>query len=788
MRIASREQNEISKRHIQADKDTIKAQIDLRNIAQVFLGTPVRVQRGEAIYHAPDRSDSDPSLHVTAAFFIDFGNEEHKGDVFNFLQIYAQMGFKAALEFLTGDQTLPRRSWPRPECDRQLSKQPAWYAHRDQLEARTPHPKRYQHWEAHKCVNQTSVDRWGLDFAPLPTVSKTTERQLVFDRTARLTIPIYHNGELKALRGRALDSTTKPKWKTVGPKQLFNRDMLADANGGIVAICANNVDAILLMQEYPKINGLPLVAVSPTTGEAAWSEDWTADIAKAKPHAVVLFYDNDATGEKAARRRHQQHNDLGLHVAAWEWPINAPQKADLGDLLTDEIRSGKPSGVREFLAKVAVADYVFPDGLPNNLRTVLLNVHHFINQPGSKIVADHAPAAVANELIERAVREGQITPEMELTIDQLLVIFQAMGHDVKRRSLATGISQLMAMGRFLQNYDPSTKANDSIGAKFCKNSKRGRPALAFRLAPKDDFLQVFQRKLLYWLRLALYAHAGFVPPDVWLEDETVYEQVRAVSRQLRDERPNAYEAVNQEYREQAQQITALLSDLGESTPLVCEEPFNNGPSYRRAFYAGVVANAPTKLMVVEDDLVEQPARQISRKDAAFEIGVTPAALTKIRQDCNVVTEERHVKVKVKHTYDVAGFIDRCFPALKDRNSAGAWLESGDGSRMRLMYATDAQKDQFVRMHRAMGHDVTLKVQVPSIERPATADERQTIEIVRRRRKARHVRASVLPSDAKPHKRQPRLQPAETLNNLQEWIVHLLKGMLNMQREGAYTMA
>ena len=79
----------------------LKSNVDLREIAVAILGSPVRETASSWVFSAPDRRDSVPSLFIYQNFFKDFGNPDHKGDVFNFLKIYAGMSFNDALNYLT---------------------------------------------------------------------------------------------------------------------------------------------------------------------------------------------------------------------------------------------------------------------------------------------------------------------------------------------------------------------------------------------------------------------------------------------------------------------------------------------------------------------------------------------------------------------------------------------------------------------------------------------------------------------------------------------------------------
>jgi DNA primase len=90
----------------------IKARVDLREVAERIIGEPRKRGAQYSQFSAPDRADRNPSLTVWRDHFKDWGDASHAGDVFTFLEIYAGMEFKEALEYLGGGAVPIRRVAP----------------------------------------------------------------------------------------------------------------------------------------------------------------------------------------------------------------------------------------------------------------------------------------------------------------------------------------------------------------------------------------------------------------------------------------------------------------------------------------------------------------------------------------------------------------------------------------------------------------------------------------------------------------------------------------------------
>lgn len=250
----------------------------------------------------------------------------------------AQGGLRALAEHLdlsTDAPAAPRRV-QEPQAPRNWQKRPEYY-----LDRYCGALDRVTHWQAYKPLTLDSIARHRLGVGVLPA-SRCEKRRLI--------VPVFSRGRIVAFHGRAYrDDDADAKWLSAGgsSKQvLFNADALI--GNPTVVICENFVDAILVMQSEPS-----LVAVA--GGGANWRQEWTDQIAQARPKHVLVLLDNDLAGfpnlETYAHLRAQwerEHPDVkppeprGPKIASSllaagvrsvrgpNWPAGTPPKYDIG--------------------------------------------------------------------------------------------------------------------------------------------------------------------------------------------------------------------------------------------------------------------------------------------------------------------------------------------------------------------------------------------------------------------------------------------------------------------------
>lgn len=232
---------------------------------------------------------------------------------------------------------------------------PKWQIyHNDTIERLCSNLRRVERWQAYKPLSLESISRWRLGVGVLPA-SRC--------KLSRLVVPVFDNGQLVALHGRAYrDDDHDTKWLTsAGSRKdvLFNAEYLAP--GKTVIICENLVDSIIAMQDRDDV-----VAVA--SGGVAWAgenlERWVTQIAASQPKHIIVWLDNDLAGQASgavyARLMREWLAEMrqrvatgkipkipprpqptgpkianallqaGQRVHLYQWPASAPPKADLG--------------------------------------------------------------------------------------------------------------------------------------------------------------------------------------------------------------------------------------------------------------------------------------------------------------------------------------------------------------------------------------------------------------------------------------------------------------------------
>jgi phage/plasmid primase-like uncharacterized protein len=267
------------------------------------------------------------------------GNGKYQ-DVIDFVKQRDNLTFAEAIERLGEAQPVTAVT-PVLPTRRQTTPGPAWAAAGAGRFA--AHPRRYELWQAYKPLSEDTINRANLGVGVLPASRCNHER---------LIVPIYNDGELVCLRGRAINCDCG-KWLASGgfsldSLPLYNVDALP--TGGVLWIVENPVDA-LMIGEATDYTGAATLAVS------YWRDHWLEAIQAKRPSLVVVAYDNDLPGNGGAWRRQEMMavwkrqrpgqqppkawgvklvNRLlkaGLPVELYDWQDNAV-KTDIGSLLT----------------------------------------------------------------------------------------------------------------------------------------------------------------------------------------------------------------------------------------------------------------------------------------------------------------------------------------------------------------------------------------------------------------------------------------------------------------------
>lgn len=296
------------------------------------------------------------TVYYDAAWkFKRFSTGQH-GDVLDFIRDYE--GAASFAEAVAAADAVRSGATERPSLNggragNELGRRdrpsapPGWLKRGPELVERfASHPEKYVLWRRYKPLTTATVDRWLLGVGRLPAVPC---------RENRLIYPVYQDGQLVALRGRALtehacpDPRTQrwiadgrggqvldpdsgevprdnegnpvpcPTWYSAGGSKaaLWGWDLLDPevAGGKNVTVTENPIDAMLVMQVEPSV-----VAVAVTAGASTWRPEWSLRIARSRPKEVTVWYDNDLAGAP---------NSETLRAMAKEWRCKHPAIANV---------------------------------------------------------------------------------------------------------------------------------------------------------------------------------------------------------------------------------------------------------------------------------------------------------------------------------------------------------------------------------------------------------------------------------------------------------------------------
>lgn len=166
------------------------------------------------------------------------------------------------------------------------------------LEQYHSHPDLYGAWFSHKPLKRETVDRFGFGLGRLPYLRRGTEDDWYMDDHNRLIVPLYHDGQLVGIKGRAIEANDKgPKWISASGSLLppFGLDSLKP--GKVIWIVENYVDAAWMMQENPEFYAVGLGGVT------NWKPSYSFEVARAKPKLVIVALDNDLPGQAQGELR-----------------------------------------------------------------------------------------------------------------------------------------------------------------------------------------------------------------------------------------------------------------------------------------------------------------------------------------------------------------------------------------------------------------------------------------------------------------------------------------------------
>jgi hypothetical protein len=231
---------------------------------------------------------------------------------------------------------------------------PPWRDYAGELVAGAcAHPLRFALWRAYKPISPATIVRFQFGVGRLPFQRR--DGSWYWSRSEWLIVPLLLGGSVLGLRGRRLPGIAGgPKWISATGTRYCLWNVEGVRPGHVVWICENYVDAAWLMERYADWDAVAL------GGAANWRDDehesWARRLSERSPSLVMVALDNDLAGQAAGatyrrllaeRRRACPNLDLalngpkiaaslraaGLQVSLFNWPDDAPAKADIGWLL-----------------------------------------------------------------------------------------------------------------------------------------------------------------------------------------------------------------------------------------------------------------------------------------------------------------------------------------------------------------------------------------------------------------------------------------------------------------------
>ena len=735
-----------------ADIHELKARVDLRVIAEQTLGQARRRSSNYMQFLAPNRDDRNASLTVWADGFKDFGNPDCRGDVFTFLELFQGLDFKAALDVLRSEaglrewrEPLPPQSATHKNATRQP--QPDWRAVaagalqqcQTTLHSMCGQPI-VQHYLHPQGYTDATLKARGIGFNP-------QWRKLAWLKPdgkpawlpPGIVYPWYQDGQLVGLKVRLPYTTNGDNPDDLA--QLMNHKpgpakYMQVAGGAISTAWYGDLDdptlpVILVEGEkdcdnlWQRLKGLAnVITLGSATGRLPDA------LIERLQHApwIILALDNDTAGRSNTNRLDRE---LQQRTGRVVFPAHfSTDHNDLTDwILDDGDVVGWFTRQADIVTRIALRHgpqrqtaTIFPQGVPNILRSTLLRLHQ-----ECRYVKDHANAAVVMEIRQEAVQKGLLDENALLTVPTLVKLATQLQRNTTTSTLRRGIEQLIALGflELIPHFHPSSEPKENteeIKGGKSENKltrRRGRPTLHYKAVPLVTALVQFVQHVRMRLYEGLYAE---IPDDVlpeWFTDIVDADTAHEIARLIWDEvdwqldvgleTVEAYLA----YLKRGDELEALLSFdalIGaDSAPLPSEMSLTNGRAYRDAVYAAYIGAEGVF------------GRQITRAESAAGIGVSSRTLTEVRRRTGVVAEPQYKSFELARNVDVNEQANEIARWAEDR-PFGRFLVSERDVWMRLRVDDPDDMDKFVMQEMAQGHRVWLRVQVASLERFGTPEE------------------------------------------------------------------
>lgn len=743
------------------DISALKARIDLRDVAEKIIGPPVKRRAKYSTFYAPDRDERTPSLQVWRDGFKDFGSSEKGGDLFVFLERYAGLSFKEVLEQYDPDGGIVV----------------AFDAHKKRRAPVLPNTVPQQHaaeatfiqWQAltHKLATEcqkllqnnlsvqkhlytlgytdTTISARGIGYNPewrKFTLAGSEETfwlppgivypWIVDDQIYAIKVrcPYEKDGKPDALAqlmgmapqkakymhvggGRGNEAwygtIANPTWPTIFVEGEKDCDMLFQAIGDQVnVITVGSASGVLPQKLIERLQHVPWIA-------------------------IVL--DNDRAGYENAPRLRQMLTealaDTDVFVVDYHIDIEHKDIADWlnaggnADTWLKKLEHYVWQKAAERTWRDDINAIVFPRGVPNTLREIILGMHN-LSPYGKRFIQDQANAIMVYELIQEALLQQKLSNPF--TVKELKAAAEAIGAKPDDSSTRRGLAQLLALGFLSESQPIILSVDQDLGGNSAENSAkqerkgRGRPARTYYVVPLRTAITKLLEHVERRLREALYADV--LPANVeasWFVDLLDEEQAVELATQLeqasaelyaiwQNERRAVEHKIRQQMSEWRQKLMLPTLDKQVSTPILYDQFLvTSGRDYRDALYGSMVIAAHNH-------------RQVPRAETARALGVDYKTIGAMRKRLGIVADPSYELFELEGDIeDVCVTADRYADWAAGREY-GRYLESSSGECIRLDKDDPQRMNEWLKRQRMAGSQVCLKIQVASIERFATPEE------------------------------------------------------------------
>lgn len=403
-------------------------------------------------------------------------------------------------------------------------------------------------------------------------------------KTPRIFFPIVETGQDVGLRGRLSPDFVRSEWmieNDIHPDKymfargsktpFFNIDSVQDA--AVVVLIENNLDSMVIPEKYPTINGMTCTSISPTTGAGTKPSRNPQVVNALRGKVVVLWFDNDAAGQRATQQWEQALKGVAAAVVSFEYAAADSEKCDIGDYLTRDYEQGTDrvgDFLRAYTAPHSPAnDYVFLQGLPDILRTALNTAR---DASGGLIPKQNAGAMVYDVWTDLN-RHGWTTPYHPMTVDDLVRgAEKILNRQLDRKTAWIGLNMLVDIGIVVinSNFFTILSTVDSLPEKNGINSA-GRNPNFYTLVPKTKAIENLRTFIKACCFVGSYIEDGLIDKD---DLKPIYKEYGLLGTIIQCSAIPTKPRHKERLATYANHITQEALETAHSTPIPTEHPIS----------------------------------------------------------------------------------------------------------------------------------------------------------------------------------------------------------------------